>query len=97
MNRLPIRLRLTLFFTVATAVVLDAIRLFLYTRVASDLDHSLNLELRSRAQDLSVQPTARGEQCSRICGILPIGIVARDDDFAIREAAEGAQLHHLPR
>ena len=53
MNRLPIRLRLTLFFTVAMAVVLGAMGLFLYTRVASDLDRSLNLELRSRAQDLS--------------------------------------------
>jgi two-component system OmpR family sensor kinase len=53
MNRLPIRLRLTLFFTVAMAIVLCATGLFLYTRVASDLDRTLNLELRSRAQDLS--------------------------------------------
>jgi two-component system OmpR family sensor kinase len=53
MSGLPIRLRLTLFFTVAMAVVLAAVGLFLYTRVASDLDRSLNLELRSRAQDLS--------------------------------------------
>lgn len=53
MNRWPIRVRLTLFFTVAMAVVLTTVGLFLYARVASDLDRALNLELRSRAQDLS--------------------------------------------
>ena len=53
MNRLPIRVRLTLFFTVAMAVVLATVGLFLYARLASDLDRALNLELRSRAQDLS--------------------------------------------
>ena len=53
MNRLPIRLRLTLFFTLAMAIVVSAMGIFLYARVSSDLDRTLNLELRSRAQDLS--------------------------------------------
>jgi two-component system OmpR family sensor kinase len=53
MNQLPIRVRLTLFSTVAMAVVLTTVGLFLYMRVASDLDRALNIELRSRAQDLS--------------------------------------------
>ena len=53
MSRLPIRLRLTIFFAIAMAVVLAAVGVFLYARVASDLDRALNLELRSRAQDLS--------------------------------------------
>ena len=35
------------------AVVLTTVGLFLYARVASDLDRALNIELRSRAQDLS--------------------------------------------
>jgi heavy metal sensor kinase len=53
MNRLPIRVRLTLFFTLAMAIVLTAMGIFLYSRVSSDLDRALNRELRSRAQDLS--------------------------------------------
>ena len=54
MSRLPIRTRLTLVFTVAMAVVLAAMSIFVYSLVASDLSAALDRELRSRAQDLSV-------------------------------------------
>ena len=53
MKRVPIRLRLTLLFTVAMAVVLAAMGIFVYSLVASDLSDALDRELRSRAQDLS--------------------------------------------
>jgi heavy metal sensor kinase len=53
MSRLPIRTRLTLVFTVAMAVVLAAMGIFVYSLVASDLSAALDRELRSRAQDLS--------------------------------------------
>jgi signal transduction histidine kinase len=53
MSRVPIRLRLTLVFTVAMAVVLTAMGIFVYSLVASDLSDALDRELRSRAQDLS--------------------------------------------
>ena len=53
MSRIPIRLRLTLVFTVAMAVVLAAMGIFVYSLVASDLSDALDRELRSRAQDLS--------------------------------------------
>jgi heavy metal sensor kinase len=53
MSRVPIRLRLALFFAVAMALVLTGAGLFVYSRVASDLSRSLDQELRSRAQDLS--------------------------------------------
>ena len=53
MSRVPIKLRLTLFFALATAVVLAASGLFVYARVSSDLSRGLDQELRSRAQDLS--------------------------------------------
>ena len=53
MSRLPIRTRLTLVFTVAMAVVLAAMGIFVYTLVARDLSAALDRELRSRAQDLS--------------------------------------------
>jgi signal transduction histidine kinase len=54
MNRIPIRIRLTLFFAVAMAIVLAAVGLFVYTRVASDLDRAFDKDLRSRGQALSV-------------------------------------------
>jgi len=53
MSRVPIRVRLTLFFAVAMAIVLTAVGLFVYTRVASDLDRAFDKDLRSRAQALS--------------------------------------------
>ena len=53
MSRVPIRLRLTLVFTAAMAVVLAAMGIFVYSLVASDLSDALDRELRSRAQDLS--------------------------------------------
>jgi heavy metal sensor kinase len=51
--RIPIRLRLTLGFAVSMAIVLAALGLFLYTRVDSELDQTLNTGLRSRAQDVA--------------------------------------------
>jgi len=53
MNRIPIRLRLTLVFAIAMAVVLAGACWFVYARLASDLSSSLDQELRSRAQDVS--------------------------------------------
>ena len=53
MSRIPIRIRLTLFFTLAMAVVLAAVGAFVYTRVASDLDRAFDKDLRARAQAVS--------------------------------------------
>ena len=53
MIQIPIRIRLTLFFAAAMAIVLSAVGLFVYTRVASDLDRAFDKDLRSRAQALS--------------------------------------------
>jgi heavy metal sensor kinase len=53
MNRLPIRIRLALFFSLALAAVLFFMGLFVYERVSADLRSALDIELRSRAQDLS--------------------------------------------
>ena len=53
MSRIPIRLRLTLVFAAAMAVVLAAMGIFVHSLVASDLSAALDRELRSRAQDLS--------------------------------------------
>jgi heavy metal sensor kinase len=51
--RLPIRLRLTLVFAFAMAVVLAGVGWLVYAHVASDLKGSLDQQLRSRAQDVS--------------------------------------------
>jgi two-component system OmpR family sensor kinase len=53
MNRLPIRFRLTFVFAVAMAIVLALAGALVYVRVASDLRHGLDDQLRSRAQDVS--------------------------------------------
>jgi len=52
-RRLPIKVRLTLAFALAMAVLLAAAGFFVYRHVAGDLSRSLDQSLRSRAQDLS--------------------------------------------
>jgi len=52
-SRLPIRLRLTLVFTVIMAVVLLLAGWLVYARVSTNLDNALDEQLRSRAQDVS--------------------------------------------
>ena len=53
LDRLPIRLRLTLVFTGAMAVVLAAVGVFMHLHLESGLDGSIRNSLRSRADDLS--------------------------------------------
>jgi signal transduction histidine kinase len=48
---LPIRVRVTLAFAVAMAVLLGALGLFIYLRFESQLDHAIEQGLRSRAQE----------------------------------------------
>jgi heavy metal sensor kinase len=52
-SRLPIRLRLTLVFAVTMAVVLLLAGWLVHARLSSDLDDALDVQLRSRAQDVS--------------------------------------------
>jgi heavy metal sensor kinase len=53
MNRLPIRLRLTLAFATAIAAVLAAGGLLLYHHLAGSLDHTLDQGLRARSTQLA--------------------------------------------
>ncbi len=69
MNRLPIRLRLTLAFALAMAVVLAAVGAFLYARVGTTLAEQLDQNLQTRAAALSALVTESavdldGEQLS---------------------------------
>jgi heavy metal sensor kinase len=52
-SRLSLRIRLTAVFAAGMAVVLAAAGWFVYARVASDLQRSLDQSLRGRAQDLA--------------------------------------------
>ncbi|WP_433476345.1 HAMP domain-containing sensor histidine kinase [Spirillospora sp. CA-142024] len=49
LRRLPVRLRLTLAFSLGMAAVLAALGAFLYTRLATDLLKATDLDLRARA------------------------------------------------
>lgn len=51
--RLPIRLRLTLAFALVMALVLGATGAFVYLRMQSELNNSVNQGLRTRASDLA--------------------------------------------
>jgi hypothetical protein len=50
---LPLRIRLTLLFSLAMALVLAGVGWFAYARIAADLSRTLDQQLRGRAQDLS--------------------------------------------
>jgi two-component system, OmpR family, sensor kinase len=58
--RVPIRLRLTLVFAAAMAVVLLATGLFLYLRLGTVLDQTINQGLRGRADDVAALVRASG-------------------------------------
>jgi two-component system, OmpR family, sensor kinase len=84
----PIRLRLTLVFAVAMAVVLAAMGLFLYLRLGVALDRTIEMSLRSRADDVVAlvhetssglnepQPTQLAEQGQDFAQVVdPSGVV----------------------
>jgi heavy metal sensor kinase len=52
MSRLPVKLRVTLVFASVMAVVLGATGLFLYLRLESELNRSIDTDLQSRSQQL---------------------------------------------
>lgn len=73
--RVPIRLRLTAGFTLVMAVVLLATGGFIYVRLASALDGTVNGGLRSRAQDVAslVQQSDSGLGEASSTGLLEPG------------------------
>ncbi|MDQ2982847.1 MAG: ATP-binding protein [Actinomycetota bacterium] len=91
MSRLPIRLRLTLVFALATAVVLFGAGVLVYQHVASDLSSSLNQSLRSRAQDL----TALVEHGGSLRGTRS-PLIERGESFAELVSRDGRVLDSTP-
>ena len=87
MNRLPIRLRLTLVFALAMAVVLLLAGWLVYFRVSHNLDRALDLQLRTRAQDVSAL-VSRADALESTQGAL----VEHGESFAELLSAKGSVL-----
>lgn len=79
MSRVPIRLRVTLAFTAAMALVLVAAGLFVYLSQRASLDHSIDNGLRSRASDVAA--LARSGAASLGSTSAP-GLIESDESFA---------------
>jgi len=79
LRRMPIRLRLTLAYVLVMAAVLAAAGTFLYLRLRSELDASLDAGLRARAGDVAtlLRSTENGLVTSR-----PAALASRDETFA---------------
>jgi two-component system OmpR family sensor kinase len=78
-RRIPIRLRVTLVFAAVMAIVLGATGLFLYLRLESELNQSINSDLQSRAhqliREIRVENHGLGESARTL-------IDKRPDEFA---------------
>jgi two-component system OmpR family sensor kinase len=75
--RLPVRLRLTLAFCLAMAVVLTALGAFLYTRMGTELTRAVDLNLRARAA-ATVSSLAQRERAPLDAGR---GLIDPDESF----------------
>ena len=93
MRRLPIRLRLALWFAGAAAVLLGAVGGFGYERLAHGFSHDLDLELRQRAQDLIGPVSAPDASLTALAGT---GFVERGESFAEVMTPHGRLLESTP-
>jgi signal transduction histidine kinase len=74
-NRLSLRLRLTLAFVLAMALLLAAAGTFLYVRLGAALDEQIDATLRTRADDIAA--LVRGG-----AGLTGAGLAESDESFA---------------
>jgi two-component system, OmpR family, sensor kinase len=86
-SRLPIRLRLTVAFALAMAVVLGATGALLYVRLASSLDETIDDTLDARSAELAPL-VGRGD---------PVGIAGDDDRFVQVVGPGGEVVEASPR
>lgn len=91
MSRLPIRVRLALYFALAMAVVLAAAGWFAYARVSSDLGSALDQDLRARGQDLSALVASGGSVASTQGALIEYG-----ESFSQVLDSEGRVLDATP-
>lgn len=93
MSRVPIRLRVTLAFTVAMALVLIAVGLFLYLRSEAQLDESIDNGLRSRAGEVSA--LARTSRTG--LGSHRPPLIEQDESFAQVLTRDGRLIDSTPQ
>jgi two-component system, OmpR family, sensor kinase len=91
--RLPIRLRLTVAFAAAMALVLAASGLFLYLRVGAALDRTIDHGLAGRADDLAILVRGAGPGLRQAGGDR---LVEQEESFAQVLAPNGAVLDSTP-
>src|SRR5919197_4829163 len=91
MSRIPIRVRLALVFALAMAFVLAGAGWFVYARVGSDLNRSLDQQLRRRAQDVAALARRGGD-----VGTTGGPLVERGESFAELLTVDGRVLDATP-
>jgi len=93
LSRIPIRLRVTIAFTAAMALVLIATGLFLYFRLEARLDESIDNGLRSRATEASaLVRTSGGLEASH-----EAPLIEPDESFAQVLTAGGQIVDSTPQ
>ena len=90
-ERLPLRWRVTVAFTLAAAVVLAALGGFLHARLRSQLDASIQTGLRQRAGDLAALAAVGDPR-----GLGQNELVERGDDLSQVLAADGRIIAAAP-
>jgi signal transduction histidine kinase len=88
---MPLRIRLTLVFSLAMALVLAGVGWFAYARISTDLGRALDQQLRGRVQDLSAL-VGHGGSLRSTEGRL----VERGESFAQLVAADGRVVDATP-
>jgi signal transduction histidine kinase len=92
---LPIRIRVTLAFAGAMAVLLAGLGMFIYLRYGSQLDEAIDQGLRSRAAE--ARAAALAGDGSRLGSTNGGGLVERDESFAQLISASGRVLDASPQ
>lgn len=90
---MPIRVRLTAAFAVAMSVVLALTGLFIFLRVESDLDHTIDNGLRTRADDVAALVS---QADSGLAQGGPSRLVPSEDSFAQVLGPDGAVVDSTP-
>jgi two-component system OmpR family sensor kinase len=93
-RRLPIKLRVTLVFAAAMALVLAGVGLFLYSQLRSRLDESIDNGLRSRAGD-AVTLVRENEEGLEESGRL--SLIESDESFAQVLTSSGSVVQSTPQ
>ncbi len=94
MSRVPIRLRVTLAFAAAMALVLAGVGLFLFFRLEAQLDESIDNGLRSRAGEVSALARESGTGLSRSH---KAPLIEQEESFAQVLTGDGRLVDSTPQ